>query len=97
MFVKCISCQSTRLEPGRLTLAGDPSFIPQHAKFLSTGSHVKINIQACADCGLVMFSVDPDDLTAKADVGGQTETTAPSSVHNKLEPRADDQGALEIE
>lgn len=67
MQIRCSVCDSQSIEPGRLEHL-DAHFIPNHAKGLASTSKVKVDVCTCAKCGNVMFSVDPEELAAKAAV-----------------------------
>jgi hypothetical protein len=56
---KCISCGSTRLEPGTLQTAGRVNFRPENTKFFTLGTgDVSIQASICMACGLMMLVGD---------------------------------------
>lgn len=75
MQIKCNICGSQRLELGRLVGMEQPHFIPRDAKGLASSSKVDVEMCACADCGNIMWSVEPEELRAKANLADNDQDT----------------------
>jgi DNA-directed RNA polymerase subunit RPC12/RpoP len=72
MQIKCPSCGSENLEPGRLESTGRVYFRPKNAKFLSLKSaNIEVEANICTECGHIMLV--GDEGKARALVSGRED------------------------